>query len=109
MRERWACPDLGIEKDEGMFQPVPGTDEEFPDCPAYYLRTARMGLPAVHLIDGVTHPDQLVSTWAFEVENGSRQSDTLSAKAIELVHLRIRESRKRDKFADEKRKAKNGR
>ncbi len=104
MRERWACPDLGIKKAEGMFQPIPGSKYEFDDCPAYYLRTANMKMPAEHLIDGHTHPAILVSELAFEIESGSRNVDTLSPKTRELVHLHLRESRDRDKFAEEKRR-----
>ncbi len=108
MRERWACPDLGIVKPEGMFQPVPGSEFEFNDCPAYYLRTSAMRLPAEHLIDGVTHPATIISELAFEIESGARNVDTVSPKARELVHIHLRESRLRDRYAEEIRRKKAG-
>ena len=107
MREQWACPDLGAKKPEGYFNPIPGSPEAFDDCPAYYLRTAAAGLPAIHLIEDVTHPAELVGNWAFEVESGSRQIDSLSPKAIDGVHLWFREKRAREKLEDELRKRKN--
>ena len=85
----------------------PGSPEAFDDCPAYYLRTAAAGLPAIHLIEDVTHPAELVGNWAFEVESGSRQIDSLSPKAIDGVHLWFREKRAREKLEDELRKRKN--
>lgn len=104
MRERWACPDLKVTRAPGFFNPVPGSEFQFDDCPAAYLRTAGMGLPAEHLIDGMTHPSQLVSEYAFEVESGSRSIETLSPKAREGVHLHLAEKRSRDDFAAEKRR-----
>lgn len=110
MRSRWACPDLGADvlKPEGMHLPVPGSDYQFADCPAYGLRTARMGMPAEHLIEGVTHPNSIVSTWALEVESGSRNIESLPTKGVELVHLRLNEARKRDAYVTEMRKKKAG-
>ncbi len=108
MREQWACPDLGRKKPDGLYNPIPGSLEEFDDCPAYYLRTTGMGLPAVHLIDGVTHPGSIVSQWAFEIEAGARLVDSLSPKAMELVHIHLSEKRARDDYASEKRKAARG-
>lgn len=104
MRSRWACPDLGVTREPGNFNPVPGSKYQFPDCPAYYLRTEGMGLPADHLIDGITHPAQLVSEYAVEIENGARNVETLSPKVRELVHLHLAEKRSRDAFASEKRR-----
>ncbi len=105
MRKQWACPDLGEKKPPGMFLPIPGSlHEGFDDCPAYYLRVPGMDLPAAHLIDGALHPAQDVSQWAFEIETGSRNIETLSPRARELVHLYIREKVSRDEYAREKRK-----
>jgi hypothetical protein len=87
MRARWACPDLGEPKPDGFLMPVPGSQHEFPDCPTYYLRTADMGLPAVHLLDDVDHPARLVSQWGVEIRNGARLVDSVSPRARELVHL----------------------
>lgn len=101
MRKLWACPDLGMSKSEGMYLPIAGTDAHFDQCPAYSLRTADMGLPAEHLIDGVTHPATIVFKYAFEVEAGSRNADSLSPKAWELVHLAISERRSRDAYERE--------
>lgn len=106
MREQWACPDRGLTKPDGYYNPIPGSQEAFSDCPAYYLRTAASGLPAAHLIEGATHPAELVAAWAFEVESGSRQVDSLSPKAIEGVHLYFREKRSRELLEDELRKKK---
>jgi hypothetical protein len=105
MRSQWACPDLGAKKPDGLYNPIPGSSEQFDDCPAFYLRTAGNGMNAPHLIDGHTHPAQLVGQWAFEVESGSRNVESLSPKAIELVHMHLRERRSRDDYAAEKRKA----
>lgn len=106
MREQWACPDLGVKKPEGFYNPIPGSSDGFDDCPAYYLRQAPSGRPAVHLIDDVTHPAELVGQWAFEVESGARQVDSLSLKALEGIHLHFREKRSRDQNDDEVRKRK---
>jgi hypothetical protein len=80
----------------------------FDDCPAYYLRGPG-DLPAEHLIDGHTHPARPVSEWAFEVEAGSRNVGTLSPKAIELVHIHLREKSARDKYTREKEREARGR
>ena len=105
MRERWACPDLGAAKEEPAFYlPIRGSKETFPDCPGYYLRTAPMGLPAEHLLDNSIHPASLVSEWAFEVESGARNVDTLSPKAASLVHVYLREKRERDEYDRENRR-----
>jgi hypothetical protein len=116
MRSIWACPDLGEPKPAGEYLPVPGCAEEFPDCPAAYLRSAadvmeirdRTGREPVadHLIGGVVHPATLIGARAFEIKNGSRSADTLSPKALSLVHLWIREEQARDAYADELRKDK---
>lgn len=103
MRAQWACPDLGHKKPNGLHNPIPGSDKLFDDCPAFYLRTVSMGLPAPHLIEGATHPATLVSQWAFEVESGSRNVETLSPKAIELVHLWLSEKHARESYESEKR------
>ncbi len=93
---------------------IPGSLHDFPECPAAFLRTAsdvqelreRRGgdVFAEHLIDGVEHPAQMVSEWAFEVESGARSSDTLSPKAKSLVHLYLSEKASRDRFQAEERK-----
>ena len=104
MREHWACPDKGAKREDGTYLPVPGSKYLFDDCPAYYLRTVGMGLPAVHLIDGHIHPAQIIGEYAFEIENGSRNVDTLSPKARELVHLHLSEKASREAYASEKRR-----
>jgi hypothetical protein len=101
MREQWACPDLGLRKPDGLHNPVPGTAFEFDECPAYYLRTVDQERPAVHLIDGITHPAHLVGEWAFEVESGARMIDSLSPKGREAVHIHVGEKAARDRYADE--------
>ncbi len=88
--------------------PIVGSTYEFDDCPAYYLRTAGMGLPAVHLLDDRAHPAMLVSEWAFEVESGSRSIETLSPKARELVHLHLKERGSRERKESEMRRAGRG-
>lgn len=108
MRDQWACPDRGLKKPDGLYNPIPGSAEAFDDCPAFYLRTGGGDLPAPHLIDGHSHPARRVSQWAFEVESGSRNVESLSPKAIELVHLWLTEKRARDDFASKKRKANRG-
>lgn len=107
MRAHWACPDLGAKRPEGLYNPIPGSREQFDDCPAYYLRTGANGMSAPHLIDGSTHAAALVSQWAFEVEAGARNVETLSPKGTEGVHLWLREKRGRDDYATEKRRAKS--
>lgn len=104
MRAQWACPDLGRKKPLGLFNPIPGSTEQFDDCPAFYLRMPGHGLPAPHLIDDHTHPAQLIGQWAFEVESGSRNAETLSPKVLDLVHLHLRERRARDAFERDKKK-----
>ena len=86
-----------------MYLPIPGSTYQFDECPAYYLRTVGMRLPADHLIDGTTHPARLISEYAFEVESGARNVDTLSPKVRELVHLYLNEKRQREDYAMEKR------
>lgn len=88
--------------------PVPGSKFEFDDCPAYYLRTAGMGLKAEHLIDGHTHPAQLIAEFAMEIESGARNVETISPKARELVHLHFREKRQREEHDSEKRNEQRG-
>ena len=108
MREQWSCPDLNPPEREYPLV-IAGSDEEFPDCPAYYLRTADMGLPAEHLIEGTTHPARLVSEWAMEIESGARMVDTLAPKARELVHLYLRQKRQREDHEREQRAKERGR
>ncbi len=88
--------------------PIVGTSYEFDDCPAYYLRTAGMGLPASHLLEDMGHPAMMVGEWAFEVETGSRNIETLSPKARELVHLHLRERDSRERKLSEMRKENRG-
>lgn len=115
MRPQWACPDLGLVKDEGIYLPVVGTDQQFPECPAAYLRmgsdlmelSERFERPAFaeHLIDGTEHPAVTVSTYAAEIELGSRRAESLSPRVLQLVHLYMREkSKAREYTADMKRK-----
>jgi hypothetical protein len=106
MHEQWACPDLGKKRPEGFYNLIPGSPTDFDDCPAYYLRQAAMDMPAEHLIDGITHPANLVGQWAFEIESGARQIESLSSKAIDAVHLWFTEKRARDVFEGELRKKK---
>ena len=88
---------------------VPGSSFEFYDCPAYYLRVASNDLPAEHLIDGFTHPAHIVEEFAFEIESGARNVESLSPKAIELVHLFFGERRARDIKVRELQKEQNER
>ena len=108
MKRQWACPDLGAKKPAGLYNPIPGTTSDFDECPAYYLRTGG-DRPAVHLIDGITHPAHAVSEWAFEVESGARMIESLSAKGREAVHLYVAEKAARDRNDDELRKRKGAR
>ena len=95
MRGQWSCPDLNPPpRDCGLV--IAGSDEEFPDCPSYYLRTADMEMPAEHLIEGTTHPAQIISEHAMEVETGARSVTTMSPKVRDLVHVFLREKGKRD-------------
>lgn len=104
MRHQWACPDLGEVKDEGIYLPVDGTDQQFPECPAAYLRMPhdipdmeeRFGRPpfAEHLIDGGEHPAVSVSMYANEIESGARLAASLSPRVLMLVHLYMRERAK---------------
>jgi len=108
MREQWSCPDTNPPEREYPLV-IPGSDEEFPDCPAYYLRTVGMGLPAEHLIEGGTHPAQIVSEWSMEVENGARMVETLPLKGRDLVHLFLRQKQLRDEHARKEREKKRAR
>ncbi len=81
---------------------------EFRECPAYFLRTVRSDLPAEHLIDDGTHPATLIGEWAFEVESGSRNVDTLSPKARDLVHLYLGERGARERKLSEMRSERHG-
>ena len=99
MRERWACPDLKAEPKAGRFQSVPGSSFQFDDCPAAHLRSRdeviqlriRRGIEpfADHLIEGVTHPSNLVAEIAMELKNGARTFETLTPKVRELVNLHM--------------------
>lgn len=118
MRRQWACPDLGTIKDDGLYMPIPGSPEEFPDCPAGYLRTRfdvdvmrdRLSRDpfAEHLIDGRVHPASIVSQAATEIENGARAVDTVSPKVLSLVHVWFREKAAREDFASDLRRKKHG-
>lgn len=85
--------------------PIPSSSTSFDDCPAYYLRTVGMEMPAEHLIDETTHPAQFVGEWAVEIENGARNVDTLSPKAREGVHLWFAEKAEKREHDDELRRA----
>lgn len=104
MRRKWACPDLGLVKREGCYLPIPGSREEFPGCPAYSLRTAGMGMPADHLIDGAIHPAHLIQPKTVELEAGALVADSLSPKVHELTHLWLREKQSRREYEQEQRK-----
>lgn len=83
---------------------IPGSTYDFDDCPAYYLRVIGMDMPAIHLINDVTHPAHLVSEWATEVENGARNVDTLTPKAREGVHLWLTEMAQRREHENKRRR-----
>jgi hypothetical protein len=91
-RKLWCCPDLGTPKRIGYYQPIPGSDEQFPDCPKYYLRQLGDDLPAVHLIDDATHPAMLASMAATEIESGARTAESLSPKLLEAARVWMHES-----------------
>lgn len=103
MRRGWSCPDLGreLDKPEGAYLPIPGSDEQFPSCPAAFLRTRddvevmsqRIGRPAYgeHLIEGNIHPYSVVSEVMVEIENGARSMTTVSPKVMSLVNIAFRE------------------
>ncbi len=111
-RERWTCPDLpGMARPEGRHQLVLGSQIQFPECPAAYLRTpaliatlrTRRGgrVFSEHLINGVTHPDELVAPAAMEFKAGARTLDSMSVKMQELVKLRLSEDNAREVYEDE--------
>lgn len=102
-RRAWACPDLGLVREHSLI-PVPGTDEEFPDCPAYYLRAAADGLPADHLIDGAVHPAELAGIRATEFKNGAISSDDLSPRMLEAALLYCREDAAAQRHETEQRR-----
>lgn len=87
MRRAWACHDLPNVKEPGHLMVIPGSKYEFDKCPAGYLRTASMALPAPFLIDGATHPATLTSEWAAEMEAGAIRADEIPPRGRELVHL----------------------
>lgn len=93
---KWACPDLGKARPEGREMPVPGSHHAWPDCPAYYLRTAGTLLPAAHLVDGA-HPAAYVGERLLELEAGGITADDMTARVHELVQLMRRE---RDAFRE---------
>ncbi len=118
MRKQWSCPDLGEGAARYIPLPVPGCSQEFPECPAAFLRTGaevgelkhrRGGQPfADHLIEGSIHPATIISTHAVEIENGARNVDTLTPKVTALVHIYLHEKAERDSYAMELRRAKHG-
>lgn len=97
-----------------MYLPVESTQEEFPECPAAYLRTGadvemledRFGRKpfAEHLIGGAIHPDFIVGATASEVETGARSTDTISPKVLSLIHVRFREQARKREYDSELRK-----
>lgn len=101
MRKRWACPDLGQPKEGGYEQPVSGSKELFPDCPAYYLRTRADDLPADHLIDDTIHPASLVQPMAMALESGAKSVDDLPPKVSDLAMLWLREKASRFEYEQE--------
>lgn len=104
MRKAWACHDLPTAKEPGHLLTVPGTRYEFDKCPAGYLRTAAMGLPAPFLIDGTTHPATLVGEWSAEMETGAIRADEMPPRGRELVHLMRREKTEKHDSERDKRK-----
>jgi hypothetical protein len=118
MRGAWACPDIGGDRPPGLGLPIPGSKEEFPDCPAAYLRTAdevaelrvmRGGEPfAEHLVDGAVHPINIVAPVAFDVESGALASGACSPKMLALVRIFLSEKASREAHAAEKRREKRG-
>lgn len=113
-RQASACPDLGLPREPGRDLVVPGTKHGFSFCPAGYLRTAhdvavlrerRDGTVwAEHLIGGVMHPAELASSDGYEVEQGARTFDTLSARRQEMARLYLFEKSERDRNDMELRK-----
>ena len=77
-----------------------GSNEEFPDCPAYYLRTSN----GVHLIDGAIHPAELAGMRSVEVKNGGVSVDALTPKALEAALLYGREDADHEAWDREQRK-----
>lgn len=115
MRTRWACPDLGEPKPDGYHQPVPGSEYDFPDCPAAYLRDCetvrilretRPTVMADHLVDGVLHPSNLVGEVVFALDNGAERIAELPPKVRALAMLHMSERASRDEYAREQRKVK---
>jgi hypothetical protein len=90
-RARWACPDLGPPDPHGPIQVIPGSPHDFPDCPAYYLRTADVGLPAEHLLDGMEHPASLVAIRAAEFERGAITMKDVTPKVRDGIHIWLEE------------------
>lgn len=86
-QESFACPDLAPALPEGCSLPIPGSSYEFRHCPQYSLRTAGMGLPAEHLIDGVRHPVMPVSADVAELEAGAIRYSDLTPKRSALTQL----------------------
>lgn len=87
--------------------PIDGSLEMFPDCPAAYLRTGmdvqalslRWGKPVFDkfLMDGVTHPASIIGAYAAELESGARSVESITPRAMALVHIWNRETQaKRD-------------
>lgn len=116
MRRNFACPDTQPPRGVGEMLPIEGTLEEFPECPAAYLRGAqdlgylsdRFGKEpfAPHLIEGSVHPYSIVGEVMSEIENGARNVDTVSAKVMALVHLGFREQSRKRAHESAMRKAK---
>lgn len=104
MRKRWACPDLGLVRGNGLLV-IRGSDEEFPDCPAYYLRASGN---AAHLIDGAIHPAELASLRSMEIKNGAAKADDMTPKGLEAAMLWAREDADHTRWDQEQRKASRG-
>ncbi len=81
-----ACPDAAPARSQGYGMAIPGSSYEFEECPAYYLRTLGMQLPADHLVDG-RHPVSLISADVAELEAGAIRYRDLTPKRAALTQL----------------------
>ncbi len=100
-QRRLGCPDLGAPLPDGIALPIRGSTFELEECPAYYLRTIGMQLPAEHLVDG-RHPVSIVSADVAELEAGAIRYSDLPPKRATLTQLYQQE---RDAAREHARKA----